>query len=207
MIKDLIVLVPDKNTKFLLNGFLPRYHSFGIKQISYDIFIHPERDPGVYHRAANFLLHFNGQYSYALVFLDREGSGQENKNADQIALEIRSKLEQTGWQNRAGVIVFNPELEIWAWVNSPHLATNLGWESYSSLVAFVQQQGFWEQGLTKPTRPKEAIEAALRKKRIQRSSAIYQKIAALVSFRNCQENSFLKFKNMLMAWFAKDVKN
>lgn len=204
MKKDLIVLVPDKNTKFVLNGLLPRYHSFGIKQISYDIFVHPERDPGVYHRSIDFLLPFNNQYDYTIVFLDREGSGQENKNADQIALEIRSKLERTGWQNRAAVIVFNPELEIWAWVNSPHFANQLGWESYSALKAFVKQEGFWQQGLTKPTRPKEAIEAALREKRIQRSSAIYQKIATLVSFRNCQEISFLEFKKILMTWFAKN---
>ncbi len=204
MKKELIVLVPDKNTKFVLNGLLPRYHSFGIKQISYDIFVHPERDPGVYHRSVDFLLPFNRQYGYALVFLDSEGSGQENKNTDQIAFEIRSRLERTGWQNRTAVIVFNPELEIWAWVDSLHLASQLGWGSYSSLQAFVQQQGFWEQGLAKPTRPKEAIEAAMREKRIQRSSAIYHKIATLVSFRSCQESSFLEFKNVLTEWFAKD---
>jgi hypothetical protein len=204
MIKDLIALVPDKNTKFVLNGLLPRYQSFGIKQISYEIFIHPERDPGIYHRSVDFLLPFNRQFRYALVFLDSEGSGQENKNTGQIALEIRSRLERTGWQNRTAVIVFNPELEIWAWVNSPHFASQLGWGSYSSLKYFVQQQGFWEQGLTKPTRPKEAIEAAMREKRIQRSSAIYQKIAKLVSFRSCQDSSFLEFKNVLASWFATD---
>jgi len=202
--KDLLILVPDKNTKYVLDGLLHRHHSFGIRSITYDIYIHPLRDPGIYHYAYDFMLPFASQYSYSLVFCDREGSGQELKTSDEIAIEIKSKFDITDWQNRVEIIVINPELEIWAWVDSPHLTSNLGWSTFSSLQKFVQQQGFWRHDSFKPDRPKEAIETALREKKVPRSSAIYKKIAEEVSFKNCQEESFMKFKSILKLWFAKE---
>ena len=42
--KDLIVLVPDKNVRFGIDSLLSRYESLNIKQISYDIFVHPLHD-------------------------------------------------------------------------------------------------------------------------------------------------------------------
>lgn len=200
--KDLIILVPDKNIKFVLDGLLPRYHSFGIRELTYDIYIHPLRDPGVFLHGAEFLRSFQTQYHKAFVFLDKEGSGQENKTSIEIEEIIKSRVETFGWRNKIEVIAFDPELEIWAWVQSPHLATHLGWENLQLLVSFIQDKGFWELGHRKPERPKEAIEAALKEKRIQRSSAIYKRIAETVSFAQCQEPSFVKFKEILINWFA-----
>jgi hypothetical protein len=202
--KDLIILVPDKNTKYVLDGLLPRYHALGIRPICYDIYIHPQRNPGIYNFAFNFLLPFHAQYSYSLVFCDKEGSGQDKKTSEEIAHEIKSKFDLTKWENRVEIIVFNPELEILAWVDSPHLAANLEWSTFLSLQKFVQQQGFWKHQSLKPNRPKEAIEIALKEKKIPRSSAIYKKIAEEVSFKNCQEESFIKFKYILKLWFAKE---
>lgn len=202
MEKDLIVLVADKNMQFALDGLLSRYHALQIIPITYDIYVHPLRDPGVYRQSINFLRLFHKQYRYALVFLDREGSGQEQKSANQIEDEIRRNLENNGWPGRAEVIVFDPELEIWAWVNSPHVATSLGWNNFTSLETFVKERDFWTEEVSKPNRPKEAVEAALKEKRIQRSSAIYKKIASDASFRDCREPSFLRFKNVLRNWFA-----
>ena len=167
--KDLIILVPDKNTKFVLDGLLPRYHAFGIRQLTYDIYIHPLRDPGVFLHGAEFLRPFQRQYDKAFIFLDKEGSGQENKTTNEIVELIKSDAETMGWRNRIEVIVFDPELEVWAWVQSPHLATHLGWENLQLLVSFIHEKGFWQSGRPKPERPKEAIETALKEKRIQRS--------------------------------------
>jgi hypothetical protein len=55
--------------------------------------------------------------------------------------------------------------------------------------------------LPKPRRPKEAFEAALKEKRIQRSSAIYKQIASKASSRGCRETSFLQFQEILQRWF------
>lgn len=201
MNKDLIVLTPDKNTQFVLRGLLSRPQAFHIQPFSYDIYVHPQRDPGVYHNAADFLRSFMNQYGHALVFLDREGSGQEGKSAKAISDEIKTNLERNGWQTRAEVIVFDPELEIWAWMNSPHLPTHLGWQNFSDLQAFVQEGGWWQANARKPRRPKEAMESALREKRIPRSSAIYEKIAATVTFRHCIDPAFLRFNTTLQNWF------
>lgn len=204
MKKKLIILAADKNTQFTLEGLLTRHQTFGMRALrkeDVDIYAHPLRDPGVYKEAAAFLRPYQHQYQYALVFLDREGSGQEQKTASDIAVEIKSDLEKNGWRNRAEVIVFDPELESWAWVNSRHLAVHTGWKDLRSLRNFVQNHGFWEENASKPARPKEAFEALLREKRIQRSSAIYKKIAASASFRGCVDPAFAKFKQVLEEWF------
>jgi hypothetical protein len=204
MMKELIILVADKNTQFTLEGLLTRHQAFRMRTLTredVDIYVHPLRDPGVFKEAAAFLRPYQKQYHYALVFLDREGSGQENKTASEIADEIKRDLERNGWTNRAEVIVLDPELEIWAWVNSPHLATHTGWADLPSLRNFVRNHRLWKDNTPKPARPKEAFEALLREKRIQRSSAIYKKIATDASFRDCGDPAFTKFKHVLAKWF------
>lgn len=199
--KDLIILVADKNIQCVLEGLLPRHHALKICPVNFDVFVHPLRDPGVYRESADFLRPFQNQYQYALVFLDREGSGQEEKSARQIADEIKMKLEINGWKDRTEAIVFDPELEVWAWVQSQHLAVNTGWKDLTSLELFLRNQGYWENTSSKPHKPKEAFESALRGKRFQRSSSIYKKIASEASFQGCREPSFLKFKEVLRKWF------
>jgi len=201
--KDLLVLVPDKNVQIGMGALLSRHQSLNIRQITFDIFVHLHRDPGVYHGAGNFLKLFSQKYLYALVFIDREGSGQENKPAENIALEIKTSLESAGWANRVEVIVFDPEFEIWVWTESPHTAYALGWKSYSELKNWLINKGLWEHNSVKPKRPKEAVEKALEEKRIPRSSSIYKEIAQKVSLNYCQDKSFIKLKNILQKWFPR----
>ncbi len=198
--KDLVILVPDKNVQFGIDGLLSRYESLNIKRISYEIFVHPYRDPGVYHYAVDFLRPYSSQYSYALVFLDREGSGQEG-SVDEISKKIKKDIEKSGWQNRVEVIVFDPELEIWVWAESPHTAEALGWNSYPELKAWLIQQGLWKQDTSKPERPKEAVEMSLKEKRLPRSSSIYLEIAQKVTLSKCQDQAFKKFRDILQEWF------
>ncbi len=200
--KKLIILVPDKNTQYVLKGLLPRFSAaLSLKSDDYDIYSHPLRDPGVYKDAHNFLRNFVKLYHYAMVFMDREGSGQEKKDAEAICKHLRKKLERNGWENRAEVIVIDPELEIWAWTNSQHLAQNLGWKKFHDLRNFIINKGLWIENESKPDRPKEAIEIALRERRIPRSSAIYKSVSEGVSFDQCTDPSFNKFRETLFKWF------
>lgn len=202
--KDLIVLVPDKNVKFGIDGLLSRYESLHIRQISYEIFIHPLHDPGIYHDAANFLRPFSNDYSYAIIFIDYEGCGQEHKQPNIIVNELKNTIEQNGWPNRVEIIVFNPEVEIWMWTGTRHTAEALGWNSYSELKNWLIDRGFWEQNSYKPKRPKEAVEIALREKRIPRSSSIYQKISQKASITSCQDQSFINLRDILQRWFPRE---
>ncbi len=202
MPKDLIVLVADKNAKFTLDGLLGRYQALNIHAIQYKIFIHPKRDPGVYNESVEFLREFISDYHHALVFLDREGSGHESDTADEISLKIRTDLERNGWRNRVEVIVFDPELEIWAWVDSPHLAEHVEWPDVSSIRSFLIQKGFWKEGKFKPDRPKEAFESLLKEKGIPRSSSIYKEIAQSVRFRHCTDPAFQQLQQTLRNWYG-----
>jgi len=202
-LKDLVTLVPDKNTHFGMGGLLSRHGVLGIRQISYDIFIHPQHDPGVYHGAASFLREFSSEYSYALVFLDHEGSGQEATPPDEIAGRIKEDIERNGWPGKVEVIVFQPELEMWVWTESSHVAKALGWGVYSELRRWLADQELWEENAPKPKRPKEAVEMSLRRTRIPRSSSIYQEIAQNVNVDRCQDRAFKSFRDVLQKWFPK----
>lgn len=56
-IKDLVVLVADKNTEYTLKGLFTRNQSIGIRDISQstDVFVHFQRDPGCYNQGIDFL--------------------------------------------------------------------------------------------------------------------------------------------------------
>jgi len=101
---DLVVLVAGKNEKYGIDILLSRFIKLEIPQITYDIFVHPLRDPGIYHNGADFLRPLATQYSYTLVFLDHEGSGQETTSPDAISIKIKTDIERNGWPDRVEVI-------------------------------------------------------------------------------------------------------
>lgn len=203
--KDLVVLVADKDTQFTLQGLFSRHKSLNIADISqsYDIFVHIQRDPGCYNQCVDFLRPFTKEYKYALVIFDHEGSGQEKRSREDIETELEQKLNNSGWEERAATIILEPELEIWVWGNSPQIEKILGWENQiPDLRKWLAQNSFLKESELKPARPKEAMEESLRQIRKPRSSAIYQELAKTVSFKNCVDDSFQKFKQVLQNWFS-----
>lgn len=203
---NLIVLVADRNTQFLMQGLLSRHQSFEIKNISESIdhiFVHIQRDPGCYHQCSEFLRPYHQDYNHALVIFDHEGSGQDEKSRHEIEMELEQKLSVSGWENRARVIVLEPEIESWVWSDSPHVERILDWEGRNpSLRDWLTNKDFLMENELKPSRPKEAVEEALREVKKPRSSSIYLELAQKVSFRNCNDSSFLKLKDTLQEWFS-----
>jgi len=197
--KDLIVLVADKNMEFAINSLLRRTHSLRIREVSYDIKVHSHRDPGIYNTAHDFLRIFTKTYSHSIVMLDKEGCGCQ-KDSICIAGDIQLKLDNSGWINRSKVIVLDPELEIWIWSESPEVASCMGWNN-NELRDWLFSNGLLLKDATKPRNPKYAFEEALRLKMKPRSSSIYGKLADKVSLERCTDSSFLAFKNSLQAWF------
>ena len=195
--KDLIVLVADGNMKASIEGILKRHKSLRIRSITHDIFVHPERDPGALNKAHDFLRSFTAQYRYAMIMFDQEGCGRE-ATAEELQMEVQDKLDRTGWRERSSVVVLEPELEIWVWSDSPHVAKILGLkeEELSSLL-----QNYSRPNYTKPIRPKEAMEKALRQSRIPRSSSLYAELASKVSLMRCADVAFVRLKTTLQQWF------
>lgn len=201
--KDLIVLVADKNMKFALSGLLSRNQSLEIRSIEYDIYDHPQHDPGCYLKGIEFLTSFQRSYSHALLIFDYDGSGAENQSIQDIQSNLEQNLNETEWGNRANVVIIDPELENWVWSDSPVVDQELGWVGKSpSLRTWLEDKGFINTGQFKPQKPKEAMEKALRETRKPRSSAIYESIAKQVSFQRCTDSAFLRLKEILQRWFG-----
>ena len=119
--KDLVVLVADSHQEHTVSTLLTRRpQSLGIQQMSIDLDIlrHPEHDPGVFHKAGDFLSAFARRYQHALVLIDAEWGGF---SAEKIEEKIQDDLNENGWEGRSAVIVIDPELEIWVWSTSPHV--------------------------------------------------------------------------------------
>lgn len=200
--KDLVILTADIDIEFTIQGLLNRKKSLGIREISFYICRHPERDPGCLLKGHEFLRPFSNEYNYAIIIFDHQGSGVEDKKAEDIEKEIEEKLSKTGWKNRATAIVISPELEIWVWSNSPHVEEILGWKGRSpDLKSCLVKENLKKENQLKPDDPKKAVEYALRVVKIPRSSSIYKQLAEKVSLTGCEDRAFNKLKNRLTELF------
>ncbi len=201
--KDLIVLVADKNMEFLIKGLFPRIPATEqIREFNFESLVHPYRDPGIYNNADDFLRSQNDKYNYALVILDHAGCGREKEARETIEEEIEGKISRSGWQDRMCAIVIEPELENWIWVNETHVAQAISWEESTKVYDWLHANNWKEVEEAKPTRPKEAFEAALRLSETPRSSSIYREISSQASYKKCQDPAFLKMLNQIKAWFG-----
>ncbi len=200
---DLIVLTADLDAQEGLQGLLQwRIPSLGIRPVSFRIIRHVRKDAGTFSEAPEILRPFCDKANHALVFFDHEGCGREQDSVAACEQDCRERLSANGWGSRAEVIVFDPELEIWAWSGSPHLDRVLGWRGKKpALRHWLNTQGLMEADRQKPARPKEAMEAAIHHARIQWSAALFREIARSVSLQRCQTPSFIKFKETLKEWF------
>lgn len=204
--KDIIILVADQNMRDCIEGLIPRLpHVLNISPFTYDIRVHPYRDPGCRTQSSAFLTSFKNMYQFGLVIFDKEGCGKESSLRSELETEVEALLSTTGWGDRAKVIVIEPELENWIWVKSAQLAEIINWENIDSLYQWLSDQEYLTNASSKPKRPKEAFEAALYISKKRRSSSIYKQIASRVSFKNCTDQSFLKFIQCMNNWFMNKV--
>jgi hypothetical protein len=198
--KDLIVLVADKGIRFALTGALHRPDRLGIRPITCDFPEHPGRDGGARTTGPDMLALEHRRYSHALLVLDHEGCGEENRSALDVETDLDKRL-QTTWGERAKAIVIDPELDVWIWGSSNALESAVGWNDRGEIRAWLVGREFEFGPNGKPLRPKEAIEAALREIRMPRSAALYQRIAESISLRQCVDSAFVRLRRQLERWF------
>lgn len=202
IVDDLVVLVADSYTDVSIDSILSNNNKLGTRKIRYKIYRHPQHDPGCFLRGHDFLRPFSSLYSYCLIIFDLEGCGAQNIQTTKIEELVKANLARNGWNDRAEVIVIDPELEVWIWSDSPHVDKHLGWSGCpEGLRGWLRNENFLELNEIKPQNPKTALLGALKKKRKSLSASIYRKIAEDVSFERCADSSFVKLKNILVAWF------
>ncbi len=200
---DLVVLTADKNMKFAMEGLLSRPQALALRPLSAVFYIHPESDPGCLLHADAFLRPFARRFAHAIVMFDREGCGKDTRTRAELELQVVSTLSRSGWAARAAAIVIDPELENWVFSDSPEVDAAMGWKrDFPPLRIWLEEQNFLAAGQIKPTHPKEAMEAALRRARMPRSSSIYGRLARNVSFGRCTDDAFQKLKSILQEWFS-----
>lgn len=198
--RDLVLLVPDKNTEFTLRGALTRHQALGIRQIDFGILVEQGRDGGVRRRGVQVLNVLRSQFSHAAMVMDYEGSG-----ADVSARELEAHLDgalSDAWGNRAKAIVIEPEVDAWMWGAETHLRSTMNWNFAEGIRAWLKSQSFHFAEDGKPTHPKEALEAAFRRAKVPRSSARYEHVAQRISLTNCRDAAFLRLRASIIGWFG-----
>jgi hypothetical protein len=199
---DLVVWVPDKNIEATLDALMQRPESLGIRKLDVKIFTDMHRDPGCFKNGAEHLAGFRDTYSRGLLVFDHAWDGCPAQDAVTLEAMVREKFNANGIGDWAEVVVLEPELEIWAWTDSPHLPRLMNWDgNYQSLREWLQSQDLWAPEAAKPGDPKLALETALYRGKVRRSSSFFRDLARDVSFKRCQDPSFLRLREILGNWF------
>ena len=185
-------------------ALLGRSRSLGTRNIVYTRVRHPERDPGCCRGSVDMLRRYQTTHAHALVVFDRHGSGREGEEREVIERSIEDALKGSGWGDRAAVIVLDPELEIWVWSDSPEVCSALGWDTRSNLDGFLLEKGLIEARDVKPTDPKKAMTAAMKRSQTPRTASIFERLAENVSLNRCTDPAFAKLKAILQSWFPEN---
>jgi len=199
---DLLCVVADKNMEAAVSGVLDRPQALGIRAIRSEVFVHPRRDPGCFHESAELVAGRRAEAQKALVVLDAAWSGAPADSGEELERLLEAEFQTRDLDEWARAVVIEPELEVWVFSDSPHVPQVLEWDGdTASLRQHIEEQGQWAPGVSKPHDPKAALEAVLRRARKPRSSALFRKLAAKVSLRQCEDRAFERFRSCLQEWF------
>ena len=202
MTKDLVILAADRDIEQALLGLFTRPPALGIRPIEADILVHPQHDPACALRGVEFLSNFANRYDHGLLIFDHEGSGREALEPGELQESLNRDFGVTAWGGRARAVVLSPELEAGVWSDSPHVDEVAGWKDRQPpLRGWLVDRGWLQEGERRPSRPKEAFQAALREARIPRSASLYRQLAEKVSLARCEDESFLEFRSAMREWF------
>lgn len=200
--RDLILLSADQKIEAVMRGLLTRPAALKIRPITAEYYTHRGRDPGCRTQAHDFLRPFSAAFRFALVVLDFDGSGGLDRTS--VESEIESRLSTHGWSGRNAAIAIDPELEMWAWSDSPHVERILGWSGRNPrLRDWLAGRGLWPPSQGKPSDPKKSVEDALREARKPISATVYRELAEATSTARCNDATFQKFKDTIQVWFPR----
>ncbi len=199
--KDLIALVADSHQQRTLEVLLAeRRSALRLRPITFDLFVHPESDPGVFRQAHAFLRGFKKSYRYALVMLDVRFPGSPGSRSE-IESKLQSRLDQSNWSGCSAVIAIDPELEAWVWSDSPHVARILG-QPMDMVRKIAKDHDWWSIDTVKPSEPKALLREVLRFTRKPPSAAVFGELAKSVSVTRCADPAFRSLRDLLSAWFG-----
>lgn len=199
--KDLVILVPDKNIEFALRGALARPEALATGSMSYEFRPHMGRDGGARTTGVDVLALETRRFKHALLVFDLEGCGASvDQGVEELESELNAKL-RLQWGERARAIVIAPEADIWIWGADNALHQAFNWPLDIGIRDWLKTRGFAFDNGGKPKRPKEALDAMRFIHRQPRSSALYEKIVGQISLRRCSDPAFRRLNDILQLWF------
>jgi len=200
--KDLVILVADKNAQFALRGALHRPDALGIRAIAHEFRAHMGRDGGARTSGVDLLARERARFTHALLVFDLQGSGAaEERNAEELEHALDADLHAL-WGTDAKAIVIAPELDTWVWGGDNVLGEIFQWPLDDGIRDWLKSKGFDFDVHGKPLQPKEALDAMRSVHQLPRSSALYEKITSRISLRRCVDPAFSRLRTALQGWFA-----
>lgn len=179
--KDLVVLVPNKDAQFLWSGILSKASALGLRPPTVQLDTHPLRDAGCLD-ADELLESQANRYAHALVFVaDQTRSGRPDRTRADIEAAIEVGLERAGWDHRARAVVVDPGIGRWL------LERELG-----------------EPWLPGAPELQPRIEAALRRRKMPKSSEIYRTLGERLVEEGAVDPAWRKMIATLKQWFSLD---
>lgn len=197
---DLLVVVADLDQQEAMKGLLSRSHSLKTSPFKFKVDKLNSRDAGTRTQGAEYLRTRQNTFSYAILLFDRHGAGADD-SAEQFENELDQRLASYGLGERTCCIVIDPEIEAWVWGESPRVDEAIGWTPLENLRGWLRDNQWLRPGEFKPSRPKEALHAALKVAGKKPTAPLFRKLAENVSFRNCQDRAFVRLLTTLRTWF------
>lgn len=161
-------------------------------------------DGGVYKHAHRILEPKLATHRHAVVCLDRKAKGLPP--AGRIRGNIASNLRASGWpRERTAVIVIDPELERWLWLDHPICEQAFGYDRSSygrSMRSMMEEQGQWRATDEKPHDCDSALAwAGRRRGRKCWPAHVFKSMLSMAPVDLCVDPAFLQLRDTLQRWF------
>ncbi|KAA6185874.1 hypothetical protein F2Q65_07760 [Thiohalocapsa marina] len=206
--KDLLLYVADADAQAFMNSLLNKPLALGIREITFDIERHPQRDSGMVQSGSELTRMKKGKYQKALLTWDHHGSGRDHKQSpEQVRDEIQNKLDSYTWSENSSITIFVPELEQWLWYCENALVSYCGTSAEQLNVWLADRAGKLGKpvDVLKAEQPKELFEYVMRerfKRTISpRDFAEIGKLAGVNGLMDCE--TFRSVVDVLRAWFPR----
>lgn len=173
-----------------------------------DFFKVPGRnDQAVWKSAHAYLDPFREAYERAVIVVDEHFD--PSPGAEQIRADITANMLNAGWaEDRFKVVVIQPMLEAWLWMESDHVAEAFGLKDYKTLRSRLTKENLWDAGQPKPKAAelKRACARACALGGSRSSRTTFANIFRVVSSKalnRCTEPGFNLLRETLRTWFPK----
>lgn len=204
--KDLFLYVADADAQAFMNSLLNKPLALGIRQITFDIERHPQRDSGMVQSGSELTRMKKGKYQKALLTWDHHGSGRDHRqSSEEVHAEIQDKLDAYTWSKNSSVTIFVPELEQWLWYCENALISYCGISAEQLNTWLADRSGKLGRSIDviKAEQPKELFEYVMRE-RLKRTISPRDfseigKLAGVNGLMACE--SFRSVVDVLRAWF------